>query len=294
MDADDHEAEQAEHPNACAHPELATVSRPNPARNNATVTRPDNPCFPAARKTPSAGTPASFSRPGSKRPLSTRENSGESNGNRMTAPPRTATLAASDLERDLRADTQPDERHGTEDTRRDLAVAAAIKAALIDDDVRFARRARDILTRMGDGLGVSLLDSAIAWQSARAAADPLANLRAADPTFAAEDLADYIARRGIEVLFPSQITVIQAGLTTDQQLTVSLRTSSRKTFLAEFKIAATLQRHPDATVIYVAPYRLLSRQVTRSFERTTNEIRQLIADNKGHPGLTTPGGPGGG
>jgi hypothetical protein len=199
-----------------------------------------------------------------------------------------ATRAASDLERGLRADTRPDEPRSSEHSRRDLAVAAAIKATLLDNDTSFALRARDILTRMGDGLGVSLLDSAVAWQSARSAADPLANLQAVDPTFAAPDLAEYVARRGVEVLFPAQIEVIREGLTTDRELTVSLPTSSGKTLLAEFKIAATLQRHPDATVIYVAPYRLLSRQVTRSFERHLARLGHVVQDLGSGYDLDTP------
>lgn len=189
-----------------------------------------------------------------------------------------ATRATSDLNRGLSPETAIDEHDQGETSRRDLAVAAAIKAALVDDDVTFARRARDLMTRLGDGLAVSLLDLAIAWQSARETADPLANLVAADPTFEDANLAEYVRRRGIEVLFPSQITAIKAGLTSDEELTVSLPTSSGKTLLAEFKIAATLQRHPDATVIYVAPYRLLSRQVRRAFDQHLSRLDHVIQD----------------
>jgi len=199
-----------------------------------------------------------------------------------------AKHAASDLNRGLGPDAQVDEPHQGETTRRDLAVAAAIRAALVDDDVRFALRARDLMTRKGDGLAVSLLESVIAWHSARAAADPLANLRAADPTFEDEGLAEYVRTRGIEVLFPSQISAIQEGLTTDEELTVSLPTSSGKTLLAEFKIAATLNRHPDATAIYVAPYRLLSRQVSREFERRLFRLGHAIQDLGSGYDLDTP------
>lgn len=199
-----------------------------------------------------------------------------------------ATRAASDLERGLGPDTQLDERYQGETHRRDLAVAAAIKAVLLDGEVSFARRARDLMTRMGDGLAVSLLDSAIAWHSARVEADPLRNLAAADSTFDNGNLGRYVQRRGIEVLFPSQITAIQAGLTTDEELTVSLPTSSGKTLLAEFKIAATLQRHADATAIYVAPYRLLSRQVTREFERHLTRLGHVIQDLGSGYDLDTP------
>ncbi|SDU17862.1 DEAD/DEAH box helicase [Jiangella alkaliphila] len=199
-----------------------------------------------------------------------------------------ATRAANDLARGLGPRTRSDERDHGEHTRRDLAVAAAIKSALVDDDASFARRARDLMTRMGDGLGVSLLDSAIAWQSAREGANPLANLVVADPSFEDEKLADYVRRRGIEVLFPPQISAIRNGLTTDEELTVSLPTSSGKTLLAEFKIAATLHRHPEATVIYVAPYRLLSRQVTREFQRHLPRLGHVVQNLGTGYDLDTP------
>jgi replicative superfamily II helicase len=195
----------------------------------------------------------------------------------------------SDLHRGLGPDAQIDERHRGANTRLDLAVAAAIKAALIDDDVSFAHRTRDLAVRFSDGLAVSLLDSALAWHQARGAADPLANLRAADATFADADLAEYVRRRGIEVLFPSQMAAVGAGLTGDNALTVSLPTSSGKTLLAEFKIAATLRRHPDATVIYVAPYRLLSRQVTREFTRRLTRLGHVVQDLGSGFDLDIPG-----
>lgn len=199
-----------------------------------------------------------------------------------------AMRAASDLDRGLSPDTQLDERHEGEENRRDLAVAAAIKAVLLNGDVTYARRARDLMIRMGDGLAVSLLDCVIAWHYARAEADPLRNLAAADPTFENDNLVRYVRRRGIEVLFPSQITAIETGLTTDEELTVSLPTSSGKTLLAEFKIAATLERHPEATVIYVAPYRLLSRQVKREFDRHLSRLDHMIQDLGSGYDLDTP------
>ncbi|MFJ2757371.1 DEAD/DEAH box helicase [Nocardioides sp. NPDC087217] len=124
-----------------------------------------------------------------------------------------------------------------------------------------------------------MLDTTIAWYEAHKAANPLSVLQGADPTFESESLATYVQRRDVDVLFPAQITAIEAGLTRDGDLTVSLPTSSGKTLLAEFKIAATLERHPDATVIYVAPYRLLARQVTRAFERYLGpRLRHTVQD----------------
>jgi hypothetical protein len=82
---------------------------------------------------------------------------------------------------------------------------------------------------------------------------------------------------------------VEAGLTDDEALTVGLPTSSGKTLLAEFKIAATLKRHPGATVIYVAPYRLLSRQVTREFQRRLSRLDHVVQDLGSGYDLDTPG-----
>ena len=198
------------------------------------------------------------------------------------------TRAASDLQRGLDPDTRIDDRQQGETSRRDLAVAAAIKAAMIDLDITFALRARDLMTRLNDGLSVSILDCAIAWHDARAMADPLSNLAAADSTFEDPGLADYVRRRGIELLFPPQMAAIRSGLTTDLELTVSLPTSSGKTLLAEFRIAATLHRDPEATVIYVAPYRLLARQVKRSFDRYLAPLGHTVQDLGSGYDLDTP------
>lgn len=200
-----------------------------------------------------------------------------------------ADRTVSDLHRGLGPHARGDQRHHSAHTRLDLAVAAAIRAALVDGEVSFADRTRDLAIRLSDGLSVSLLDSAVAWHQVRTAADPLTNLRTADSTFANPDLAEYVRRRGIEVLFPSQMAAVREGLTTDDALTVSLPTSSGKTLLAEFKIAATLRRHPNAVVIYVAPYRLLSRQVTREFTRRLSRLGHVVQDLGSGYDLDTPG-----
>ena len=185
--------------------------------------------------------------------------------------------ALSDIERATRDDTSS---RGTTsvDDRRDLAVIGAIREALGGEELELATRSRDLLTRMGDGLGVSLVDSSIAWHQARVAANPTTVLQAADPTFRSKRMTDYVRRSGIDVLFPSQMTAIEGGLTTDGSMTVSLPTSSGKTLLAEFKIVATLERVPRSTVIYVAPYRLLARQVTRALDRSLTRMGYVVQD----------------
>lgn len=113
----------------------------------------------------------------------------------------------------------------------------------------------------------NFIDAVLAWRTATDAAAPITILANADPSFTSDDLRNYVAQRNIPALYPAQIAAIEQGATLDQDCVVSLPTSSGKTLIGEFRIAAALHRHPGASAIYVAPYRLLARQVEREFRR---------------------------
>ena len=76
------------------------------------------------------------------------------------------TRATRDIERGLAPDVASQLDAPGETTRRDLAVAAAIRAAFVDDDPSYAMRARELMVRLGDGLAIAILDCVIAWQHA--------------------------------------------------------------------------------------------------------------------------------
>jgi len=80
------------------------------------------------------------------------------------------------------------------------------------------------------------------------------------------------------VLYPPQIHAIESGATLDNDIVISLPTSSGKTLVAELRVAATLARSPGSRVIYVAPYRLLARQVQRSFELGLRPLGHTVGD----------------
>lgn len=185
--------------------------------------------------------------------------------------------AVSDLVRNLRPDVDAP-TYGEIDPRPDLLLAAALRNLLSSDGSSRASEARDLFMRRGDGLAVAVIECALAWHGARSNASPHAVLAAADDTYQIGNLERYVRHRGIDVLFPAQIAAIREGLTTDRQMTVSLPTSSGKTLLAEFKIVATLARYPESTAIYVAPYRLLARQVARSFESNLAKLGHVVQD----------------
>ncbi len=145
----------------------------------------------------------------------------------------------------------------------DLLSAAAMRSAL-RNNTEFADRARRAALAVGSGLALAFVDAAEAWRASVEMARPQHVLQSSDEVFGRPELRDYLARRDVGVLYPAQIRAIEAGATLDRDCVVSLPTSSGKTLLAEFRIAATLTRHPGDRAIYVAPYRMLSRQVERT------------------------------
>jgi len=171
--------------------------------------------------------------------------------------------ARADLDRIIGSDNQTPVRSERSRQRLDdLLALAVMRSCAVDDSWSgLTDRAIEVARRRGNGELLTFLDAVVAWRRASDAADPLRNLVEADPTFSRGGLENYISRRGISALFPAQILAIRAGATLDDDCLVSLPTSSGKTFIAELRIAAALTRSPKAKAIYVAPYRLLSRQV---------------------------------
>jgi len=160
----------------------------------------------------------------------------------------------------------------------DIIAATAMRTWLVDSDLTLTEKARQIAVDQGDGLLLLLLDVILAFANAASSADLLRVVTAADVTFAQPELQTYLTRRGIRTLFPAQISAINAGATTDSNLVVALPTSSGKTFVAELRIAAALSRHPGSRALYIAPYRLLARQVERSLREGLRRLNIVVRD----------------
>jgi|GEM_PF-6688598 len=160
----------------------------------------------------------------------------------------------------------------------DLLAAATLRSVLTTSSTAFVDGAREAATRSGDGLLLAFVDAVAVWRTAFQTADPLAVLTEADSAFQSEELQRYVVARAIGPLFPAQIMAIHAGATLDEDRIVSMPTSSGKTLLAEFRIAATLTRNPKSRAIYVAPYRLLARQVERTFGTLSRRLGLVVRD----------------
>jgi hypothetical protein len=83
-------------------------------------------------------------------------------------------------------------------------------------------------------------------------------------------------------LWSSQVEAIEAGfLDPDRSFVLSLSTGSGKTFLAQLRILATLERYPESWVAYVAPSRALVREVFTELSRALRpqgvRVQKLVA-----------------
>lgn len=84
--------------------------------------------------------------------------------------------------------------------------------------------------------------------------------------------------RGVTELWPSQIKVLESGfLDSDDSAVVRLPTSGGKTRIAEMAIIDTLERHPEAKCVFVAPYRALAAEVERSMGSVLNDLGYRVS-----------------
>jgi hypothetical protein len=155
----------------------------------------------------------------------------------------------------------------TEQSVEDIVCAAAVQIVLSGGQDELVNEIRARSLGRGDGTSLAFLDAIIAWSAAVNMASPANVLPAADPVFADDRLARYVSGIQVPALFPAQIEAVRSGATFDSNRMVALPTSSGKTLVAELRIVATLTRRPGTRAIYVAPYRLLSRQVEHQLRR---------------------------
>jgi hypothetical protein len=160
----------------------------------------------------------------------------------------------------------------------DILMATTLRLLLTDGNRDFAKRALQAATQTRAALLYVFVEAVLHWHDAARLAEPANVLSTADDTFTTERMQRYLEQRRINVLYPAQIQAIRGGATRDENRVVSLPTSSGKTLIAEFRIAAALSRHPGSRAIYVAPYRMLARQVERNFRTGLAPLRITVKD----------------
>lgn len=93
------------------------------------------------------------------------------------------------------------------------------------------------------------------------------DLEKAEPNVDWSDYVDYSRSQGILQFLPSQRDAIQKGLLTyDRSFSLKMPTSAGKSYITELLIYSELQKAPDAKVLYLAPLRSLSHELSERYE----------------------------
>ena len=93
------------------------------------------------------------------------------------------------------------------------------------------------------------------------------DLEKAEPNVDWSDYVDYSRSQGILQFLPSQRDAIQKGLLTyDRSFSLKMPTSAGKSYITELLIYSELQKNPDAKVLYLAPLRSLSHELSERYE----------------------------
>lgn len=160
--------------------------------------------------------------------------------------------------------------------RLDALACAIVRRALATREPPDTER----IIRDGDGLRWAVLDLGLVLARVRAdlglrSVVITANAQL-DPE-ARERLDGYLRRHRIHTLMPAQADAVRSGLLSPSSRVVALPTSSGKTLLAELKIASTIVAG-GGRAIYLAPYRLVARQVQRDLRPSLGRLGLSVQD----------------
>jgi hypothetical protein len=169
-------------------------------------------------------------------------------------------------------------RPRTAEQLSDVLLAAAAWEWLGGDGLDLAREARSIAVDHGDGAMFALADLVITLATAVDTASLRGALARSGIDVEVGPWERYLSYTGIPTLFPAQLRALDSGVLDSTTRIVALPTSSGKTSIAELRIAAELARSPGSRALYVAPYRLLARQVERRLRHGLRAFGFTVAD----------------
>lgn len=183
----------------------------------------------------------------------------------------------------LRPNSKPVPVQRSQEALSDLLAATALFRWLSPSQnengtVDFLGQARDAALAEGDGLLLANVEFLTAFVRSSVSANAVRVLGENAIEFTADPLRKWVQERVPATLFPAQITAIEHGVMASGNDLVALPTSSGKTLIAELKIAAMLHAHPGSRALYVAPYRLLSRQVERKLRGGLRPLGLTVSD----------------
>ena len=117
----------------------------------------------------------------------------------------------------------------------------------------------------GDGFLLTLIDAIEPCLAAIRANDPETVISSHIPDTFNSTIRQFIVSSKISTLFPAQHFAFSEGLLSCPRAVVGMPTSSGKTFLAAVHTLIHLIANKHQRAVYLAPYRLLARQVERDF-----------------------------
>lgn len=89
-----------------------------------------------------------------------------------------------------------------------------------------------------------------------------------DSTIDWSDYVDFSRSQGILQFLPSQRDAIRKGLLTyEKSFSLKMPTSAGKSYITELLIYSELKKNPDAKVLYLAPLRSLSHELSERYEK---------------------------
>ena len=166
----------------------------------------------------------------------------------------------------------------TSEQLSDVLLAAAARQWLSGDGLDLARSARELAIERSDGTLLALADLLITLGAAVDSASLRDALERAGLDVNSRPWQRYLETTDIPTLFPAQLRALDSGVLDSSTRVVALPTSSGKTHIAELRIATDLARNPGGRALYIAPYRLLARQVERRLRQSLRSFGITVAD----------------
>jgi replicative superfamily II helicase len=160
----------------------------------------------------------------------------------------------------------------------DVYLANALRFWLATGSQDRLERARQLGLTAGDSVLLEMSQLCLAYAGYADVAAVRRIVPQADSSFRAPRLEAYLRRRGIDVLLPAQMKAIAAGALEDRTRLIAMPTSSGKTLLAELRIASELARQPGKRAVYLAPYRVLARQVEETMRHGLRAAGASVKD----------------
>jgi replicative superfamily II helicase len=155
----------------------------------------------------------------------------------------------------------------------DLLIANAVRIWVDEDqDTSRLTEARRAALESGHASALALAELMLEYSRASREYSVVTVVQELEPSLRDKPASTFLHSLTAKRLFSSQRRVLEQGLLTAGSAVLSIPTGAGKTLLSELRIVAQLQRQPGKRAIYLAPYKVLARQVE---ERLRKDLRLL-------------------